>query len=197
MKCVKTVFALFGCVWLCALCPQMISHADQVEPGIVKEFAIEPTANPSPTVAPEISEEPAIVKDEKTLKADIKAKKKEIDQVRKESKAVSKEIKTQKKRYEDILKKMQKDSSSVSITIEDLSSASQKVAQNETNYTSIESSQLQVKAENRTYSSLYRAKDYQGALDTYERILTLEKQILSDYNAIQIRYVEILAYFEA
>lgn len=148
---------------------------------------------PSPAPAADVSQTPA--KDDKTWKADIKLVKKEIDSVRKSSKAVLKEIKQLRKSYDDILKKMQKDPSSVTITESSLEQARETLVLIEGKNSAIRDNTALVKTETSNYNSQYRSKNYSGAYNSYQTILTLEKQILSDYETVKNYYTDILALF--
>lgn len=161
---------------------------------LFKEFSTE-ISNPAVSAEPSVTPAPEVVKDEKTLKAEIKAKKKEIDLVRKESRSVLREIKKLRTSYEKILKKMQKDSSSVMITSEELEQAKKMLEVIGEKEVSIASNSSLIKSKNSTYSAQYRSKNYQGALETYEEILVLENQLLSDYETVKSYYVDILTCF--
>ena len=161
---------------------------------LFKEFSTE-ISNPPVSAEPSATSAPEVVKDEKALKAEIKARKKEIDLVRKESRSVLREIKKLRTSYEKILKKMQKDSSSVMITSEELEQAKKMLEVIGEKETSIASNSNLVKSKNSTYSAQYRSKNYQGALETYEEILVLENQLLSDYETVKSYYVDILTCF--
>lgn len=153
------------------------------------------TAAPSPSPAPAADVTQTPVKDDKTWKADIKLVKKEIDAARKSSKAILKEIKRLRKSYDDILKKMQKDPSSVTITESSLEQARVTLTLIEEKNTAIRDNTALVKTETSNYNSQYRSKNYSGAYDSYQTILTLEKQILSDYETVKNHYTDILALF--
>lgn len=168
-----------------------ISAAEKTE-DVTQNYLLDAiTATPSPS--PEAG--PAPVKDDKTWKAEIKLVKKEIDAVRKSSRAVLKEIKRLKKNYEDILKKMQKDPSSVTITESSLEHAKEVLVLIEGRNNAIRDNTALVKTETSTYNSQYRSKNYSGAYDSYQKILSLEKQILSDYETVRDYYTGILQVF--
>ena len=170
-----------------------VSASAAEKPEEVSQNYLLDTITATPAPASEVSQPSA--KDDKAWKAELKLVKKEIDSTRKSSRAVLKEIKRLKKSYEDILKKMQKNPSSVTITESSLEHAKEVLALIEAKNTAIRDNTAQVKTETGNYNSHYRSKDYSGAYDSYQKILLLEKQILSDYETVRDYYTGILQAF--